>query len=220
MEIAKEAIESASVDSKKEDTAKIEDQKIETQENEDVNEFDSLPEKTKEEIRKLRRESADRRIKTKELQTQLNELKEVKEQYEEDQKKKLEEDGKLKELVDMQSKEIEELKLIKEANAKYEAYFQDKLDQEIKGLGKETTELILSSDKTISDKLEAVRKIKAEINKNTNSPASVRIGNTDGNGNVNLETMLSKIKNESDMKKKTKMIFEVKDKYPGLYEQI
>lgn len=115
---------------------------------------------------KLRLEAKDSRLK----------LENLEKEKQESEKKKLEEDGNYKELLEKQGTELEGLKSVQSENQKNKEYFNKVLDSELEGLGDSVKEMILSSNNLIVEKIEMAKKIKSEQGLKTNSVGSETIG--------------------------------------------
>jgi hypothetical protein len=140
--------------------------------------LEGLDDATKTEIIKLRRESAERRVKAKEIQTELESLKAEREA---EKQRKMEEDGKLKELLDIKSKELEELQGVKKEKELYDSIFKEQLETAIGKLSTTQAELIAESGLSIGDKLKWANRLAQESTTKKDSPDSTRPG---GDGEI------------------------------------
>ena len=134
------------------------EEEIITDEENDVT-FDQLDEKSKKEIIKLRRESAEKRVKNKDLQAQLDALNLKNKQEEE---KKMAEDGRLKELLTNKEAEIESLKIEAAEKKLYEQTFTEQLDTILKKLPTSQRELIHESKMSLAEKVKWATRFESE----------------------------------------------------------
>jgi chromosome segregation ATPase len=84
-----------------------------------------LAEEDKKMILSLREEAAAKRVRAKELESELETIKSEQQKIKE---QKLKEDGKLQELLEQKELELQELSGIKSKVEKYESYFKEQLD--------------------------------------------------------------------------------------------
>ncbi len=136
------------------------------------------------EIRKLKDENAQRRIKNTALEKAISE-KEAIDKKAADQK--LIDDGKLQEVIDSQGTELSSLKEVKEKNDTYEKYFSDQLEAQLKTLSETHVALINESNMTTSEKLKWAIKLSETGSVDANSPDSTRPGGQVVNPDINLE---------------------------------
>jgi chromosome segregation ATPase len=125
------------------------------------------------EILNLRKEAADRRVKAKEVQSELESLKaDIAAQKE----AKLKEEGKLQELLDTKEKELAELSPLKDKVVNYEKYFQEQLEVAMESLTDTQKEFIEDSNMEVEKKLKWALKLKDEGVTPAAPPDSVRPG--------------------------------------------
>lgn len=181
----------------------------------DANTIDHLDDKTQAEIRKLREENAARRIKAKELEDKVAELDRIKAEYDKEKQRKLEEDGKLKEIIELKDKELQNFQGTKEKMEKYEKYFSDRLEAEMKGLTETQIEELNSYNLSVEEKLKWINNRKAEKGISVNSPSSERPG-----GGVKDYAAVIKEYLEGNLKKKSEILFNSKANDKTLYQTL
>ena len=197
-------------------TEKVEPTQVDTQA---VEPTKVLTEQDKDQIiRELRDENAKRRVNSKEVDTELARLRELEQQVKEQTTKKLEEEGKFKELLLEREKELEALKPLKELTEKYESSFKAQFEEELKGLSETMTEMINKAGGNYAEKLDFAKKLKSEMGVKSNSPGAEAPGTSYTGGDS--KALLESIRTEKDMVKKSEMIYELKSKNPQLYNQL
>jgi DNA repair exonuclease SbcCD ATPase subunit len=149
---------------------------------------DSLPEHYTEEdkqfIRELRKEAAEKRVKAKTVEDELNTLKaEIAKQEE----NKLKEQGRLQELLEKKESELERLTSIEEENNGYKQYFEEQLEEALKDLTEVQKGILEDSNMDVQKKLKWAR----EMNKEGSgqvlpSPDSVRPGGKAPSEKINM----------------------------------
>lgn len=139
------------------------------------------------------------------LQTKMNS------EYE----KKLAEDGKLKEALDLKDKRLKELEMAQEKLLKYEEKATLNLKEILKKMPESIQKLIEGFNGDLSEKLQYAEQLKLEFTKKNNSIGSERPG-----GNVNIDINLDDIKKEKDNVKKAEMMFALKQKDPQAYQRL
>lgn len=135
--------------------------------------LDHLSEQDKSKVLKLRKENAERRNENKELKKQLEEIQSTIQKQKED---KLIEDGKLQELLDEKSKELDSLKGVQEENATLKKHFEKQLEAATQKLSKEQQELIEDSGWDIAKKLDWALRFSDKNISLKDSPDSKRPG--------------------------------------------
>ena len=164
----------------------------------------------KKEIESLRKEAAKYRTRSKEM----SDYKSKAEEYEKIIEERRIAEGQYKELYESQKEEVETLKSAKARLDAIEEQFQEKLENEMKNLTETQKEIVSSLQADVETKLNYVDKLKKEMNINRSSPASDR-PNLSG---AQLQTdIMEKINEEKDIRKRTKMLFELKRKNPELF---
>lgn len=147
--------------------------------------LDHLDDNTRNEILSLRNEAKDRRLKNKDLQKELEELKSIVNKAKED---KMIEEGKLQELLGEKEKELESLKPLAEKVAAYEKQFETQLDAVVSKLTPEQQELINDSGWSLDKKLTWATKLAEQIPLTPNGPDSKRPGGDQTNiDDINLD---------------------------------
>jgi hypothetical protein len=110
-------------------------------------------------ILQLRAENASRRLKEKETSERLKLLSELEEKARKSEEERMANDGKLKELLDLKEKEINDLKPLKDYHAKSETYFGGKLEAAMKSLTEAEREVIGQIPGSSVDRLAAAEKL-------------------------------------------------------------
>jgi len=146
--------------------------------------LEHLDDTTRNEILSLRNEAKERRLKTKELQKQLDELNAASEKAKQD---KLIEEGKIQELLDERTKEVESLKPLAEKISEYEKQFETQLEAEVSKLNPEQQELINESGLPLIKKLNLAKSLSKQIEKPKDGPDSKRPGGDFNADDINLE---------------------------------
>jgi len=149
-----------------------------------------LNEEDRKEILALRKEAADRRVKAKEIEQELNKMKREQQKREEE---RLIEEGKIKELLDVKEKEIETLVPLREKVSNYEQYFQDQLEIAMGKLTETQKEFINDSDMTIEKKLKWAIKFSSEGLAPAAPPDSVRPGGKAPTEKINISEYLGPV---------------------------
>ena len=170
--------------------------------------LEHLDETTRAEILKLRKESADKRVKNKELATQLEEIRVEQQKAKE---AKLKEDGKLQELLTEKEQELESLLPLKEKVANYEKHLSEQLEAATAKLDDVQAEMIKESGWSIDKKLEYAIKLAGQV-KPVNSPDSKRPGGDMPANDINLDEY-------SGPQGRVKLVA-LKQTNPKLYEQV
>lgn len=201
----------------KEKVEPTQETKVLETENKD-NGFSSLPEETQKEIKNLREENAKRRVGNKEEKDELIRLRELETNVKEQKEKKLEEEGKIKELLEIKDKELEALKPIKDLNIKYEETFKKQLEEELKGLSDNMVAMVNGAGQNYAEKLAYAKTVKSEMSVSKNSPGFEAPGTSYTGGDHKIA--INEIRNEKDMIKKAEMLFQLKNKNKQIYNQI
>lgn len=109
----------------------------------------------------------------KELAKKVKEMEAEREREKENQLKEKED---FKTLAEQLQEKLKELEPSKEKGEKYDAFFAAELDKELKGEPQSTRDMVEKINAPLDEKLELLRKLKADLGKGTNSPASSRPG--------------------------------------------
>lgn len=133
-----------------------------------------LDDETREAIIALRKENAEKRVKAKEVQSELENLRaDLKRREEEEMRQQ----GKLQELLEAKESELKELSPLKEEVESYKKYFQEQLDAEMDKLTDDQKELIEDTNMDIQKKLKWARKLnESGLSQVEKPPDSVRPG--------------------------------------------
>jgi chromosome segregation ATPase len=169
-------------------------------------------------IEELLNENASRRVKNKELNEELGDLRKLREELEARKTAEMAEQGKYKELLEEREKKLAELSPLPEKVTKYEQVFKGQLEAEIKDLPETLSKLILDSGKDVAEQLEMARSLKAELGKSTSSPGAERPG-----GDVmtqDVSQLVDKYKKETDIMKRSVMLQEIKLKMPEVWKTL
>jgi hypothetical protein len=172
--------------------------------------LDHLDEATKSEILSLRKEAKDRRLKYKELSAEFEKMKDENAKSKE---AKLIEEGKIQELLEERTKELEELKPLRDKLNTYETQFEAQLEAIVSKLSKDQQELISESGWDIAKKLTWANKLAEQAKVVSNGPDSKRPGGDINADDVNLDDYtgpqgrikLAKLKLENPKKWETVM---------------
>jgi len=132
-----------------------------------------LSEEAKSIVAELRKENAKRRVAAKEA---AKENEELKARIKAEEESKMAADGKLQELLDSRTKELEELKPYKDKADANDKYFSEQLDVTLGKLKGSQADLIRESQMIPSDKLKWALKLVDETKSSKDSPDSARPG--------------------------------------------
>jgi chromosome segregation ATPase len=180
-----------------------------------LREDSDIPEAAQKEIFELHRENSSRRRKSKELEQELNAIKDnLKRQDEE----KMLEQGKLKELLEKKEMELAELKGVKAENENYLKAFEKQYDTIKKGLTKEQVELLDESEWPLAKKLEWAERFSKQKKTQSAAPDSARPGGSGEIKNIDIaeysgpngRIKLAKLRQTNP--EKAKLIMELKNK--------
>jgi chromosome segregation ATPase len=172
------------------------------------NELAHLDDRTRSEIKALRREAADRRVKNKELNSELENLRTEQQKIKEN---KLKEDGKLNELLTEKEKELEELKPLKDKITDYEKHFTEQLETVKSKLDKPLQDLIDESGMPLAKKLKWALQL-ADQKRPSSSPDSQRPGGEPTTADINMADY-------SGPSGRKKLVM-LKNTNPTLYKQV
>jgi hypothetical protein len=150
-----------------------------------------------------------------EKKTIQRELEKFKKQSEIENEKKLEEEGKFKELLEAKEKRLSELEGVNEKLQRHEERAKKKIEEVIKELPDSFKNLILKFDGDLDEKLSYAEELKKELGKKTSSPASERPG-----GGAAPEITIDMINNEKDIVKKMEMMTILKQTMPQEYAKL
>jgi len=148
-----------------------------------LRENSDIPEMAQKEIFELHRENSARRRKSKDLEQELNSIKDNLKKQDED---KLIEQGKLKELLDKKEMELADLKGVKAENDNYLKAFEKQYDTIKKGLTKEQIELLDESEWPLSKKLEWAERFSKQGKTQSAAPDNARPGGTGEIKNIDI----------------------------------
>ena len=158
---------------------------VESTESELLKSIKENPSKTETELLRLRAENKERRIKEGELS---GNLKKIEDDKLIEQEKKLIEEGKFKELLEVSNKKIEDLTLqvtsLSDVKTKYdgiESRNKEILLTELEGLDQDMAELITNSTMETVDKIAKARKFKDQAKVIKTNPANQIANRTDTN---------------------------------------
>ncbi len=186
------------------------------QESIDDKSFDSLPADWQKEIKKLRSESAEKRVALKELdgkyKTDLQRLAELQSAEE----KRTIEQGEFKKLYEESKPKLEALSEYEKKTKAYDEYFQRQLDAALEGADENVKELIASSSKPLPEKLEMANKLKATQSASTESQGAARPGGShkpDGD----IVRRYHDAKSSGD---RARILTEMKLNYPKVFESV
>jgi hypothetical protein len=143
-----------------------------------------LDDVTRNEILSLRNEAKERRLKSKELQKQLDEMKAVQDKANE---QKLIDEGKIKELLEERTKELDSLKPLVEKVQTYEQQFETQLEAVVSKLSSEQQDLIKESGLPLTKKLNLANSLIKQVDVKPNGPDSKRPGGEINVDDVNLD---------------------------------
>ena len=123
-----------------------------------------------------------------------------------------------KTLLEKKEAELAELKSVSEINAKHEEYFKLQLEDELKTMTEGMAKIVTDSGKDTASQLQMAKQLKSEMGVGVNSPSADRPSAIASTGDVT--TLAETIKTETDMLKKSKMIFELKSKADAFSKQV
>jgi len=174
------------------------------------------PMETERQLLKLRHENAQKLNNA--SKEDYERLKKIEAEYSLEQEKTLKEQGEYKTLLEKKEAELAELVGVSEINAKHEEYFKVQLEDELKTMTEGMAKIVSESGKDIASQLQMAKQLKSEMGVGVNSPSADRPSAQASTGDVT--TLAETIKTETDMLKKSKMIYELKSKTDAFSKQV
>jgi len=190
-------------------TTELENPEVKENESQEELEYKEGSTPEQKEIYKLHQENKKRRLKEKELTSEVDKLRLEQKEREE---AKLKEDGKLKELLESKEKELSELQKVREENEQHKEFFTKQLEAALKKLPQTNQDLINESEMPIAKKLEWALKLGNEKLSKIDSPDSRRPGGDAPDPEVDLK--------EYEGPEGRKKLLALRDVNKDLYEKI
>lgn len=174
------------------------------------------PDRAEKELLKLRHENAQKINNG--SKEEYERLKKIEAEYAAKQEETLKEQGEYKTLLEKKEAELAELKSVSEINARHEEYFKLQLEDELKTMSEGMAKIVSESGKDTASQLQMAKQLKSEMGVGVNSPSADRPSAIASTGDVT--SLAETIKTETDMVKKSTMIFELKSKADAFSNQV
>ena len=173
------------------------------------------PDKVLDYVLSLREDTKKYRLDAKSKDEQL---KKFHDEQEAQKNLKLQEDGKLQELVDKQNQDLENFSKVKELNEQYEARFQKEYEEKKKNLSEPAIKMIDERGTSYIDKLTLADSFLAEAGKSTDSLFSERAGANHNQGTG--ADLVEQYQKSSSTEERMKIYETIEKQNPALLQQL